>query len=449
MLVDEGSLNFMRKRFKRYAIAIVMCIIIMGICACGEKSVFQTSSIAKEYTNIKLVSIGGVGDVKLNEERSQQFCALFEELVFEQSKTAGSLGGKSYSIVFLNGEEAVDSIQIFADGKTIGYGGYFYELSDASYDVEAFLALFKEQEKEAEALQLSAAIETEVSSEEILQPESAEGTSPSAEESKEEVPQEGKAEADWIELDAANFESCKIIPIPIGEGCMLDLDGDGSKEEIICKVEADESRAVLFAGEEEKELEMLVSPDTEHYFITDLDLSDAMYEIATLDNGPSADPEYHFWRYREGKLIYMGSIFTDTTYDNLVIKGDGKVVGSGRLSLLQTWAAPFSWYVDGDSMKLLEEEWYYPYVVHNSENVVKQIKEVLVYEEADLGAAKKVTEASEAAVTFGITDNKSWVQIFTADGTVGWLYLEDGFYIESGEEKVPVTEVFENLSMAG
>lgn len=449
---------FMKKRFRSYGVVAMVCILAAGLCACGKKEVFQTSSLHKEYTNVKLVSIGGFGDVLLNEERSQEFFALLEDFVFEQTKAAGSLGEKSYSVIFLSGGEAVDSIQIFDDGRTIGYSGYFYELAKDTYDVEAFLALFEEQAAEDEAVRKAS--ETEPAEEENSLLEEAEKssneeTSYPAKEEDELLYKEGKTALEWLQLETAEFERKKMIPVPVGQGCKIDIDGDGAAEEIFFRAEQVDdydSKILLSIGSDEKwteELERIVAPNTEYYFIADLDSSDKSYEIAVLDDGPSGDPEFHFMRYKDGKLIYMGSVFTDTAYDRLTVKGDGKIIGSGRLSLLQTWAAPFSWYVDGDSIKLLEEEWYYPYVISGSENAIKQVKPVTVYEAASTDAARKVTEASAEIVTFGMTDNKNWVQFFKGDGTEGWIYLEDGFSIESGGENVPVTEVFENLNMAG
>lgn len=450
----------MKIKFEKYLLTAIICVVAVGVFACGEKNRFDVSMMEKEFSNVKLASVGGTFDIILNEERTQKFMDLFEGLVFEQTQSAGSLSEKSYSIIFLNGKVAVDSIQISGDGQTITYGGYFYQLEEGTYNSAEMLHLFEEQQEE------DAPEETEsvTSKQEETAPDSNDGETTYIDEKQKEkekdlIYRENQTQTQWIELTQEDFTDKKIIAVPGGSACQADLDGDGTAEEILYEVQwaGDGGEPeLLFAiggvGCSNKfrgEWAYLVTPSNETYFVTDLDSTDKYLEIAVLDNGPSADPEFHFIRYKNGELFYLGSVFTDTVYSNLTLKGDGKIIGSGRLSLLQTWAAPFTWYTNGDSIQLLEEEWYYPYVNSNAEQKVKQLKPITVYAEADLEAEKTQVEAADAVVTFGMTDNKNWVQFFRGDGVTGWIYLKDGFYLEGDGEEIMVTEAFENLSMAG
>lgn len=442
----------MKKKLHRYLTIVLICLVAGGVYACGEKNTFQISQIEKEYTNVKIASIDDMGEAVLNEKRTEEFFQLFEGLHFEQTQSVGGLNEKTYSIVLLNGKDPVDSIQISEDGSTIIYGGYFYRLKEGSFDSEKMMALLDAQMSEKQ--------EPDPGPEETA----AETVQEQTESESEKVTgdENGEEQEDKLVLGKEDFGTNKILAVPAWPECEVDLNGDGSPETIVYEVQsADDIHMELlfliydsegnYCMEKESEIERgeLVNPFTEGYFLIDLDSTDDYLEVAILDEGPSDDPEFHIIRCDGKNQIYLGSVFTDTPYDELKIKGDGKVIGSGRLSILQTWGAPFTWTVEGDSIRLLEEEWYYPYVNSNTENNVKQTLPITVYEEADLGAPSMEVLPSEEVVTFGTTDNKNWVQFFRSDGISGWIYLEDGFYMESGGESVSVTAVFENLNMAG
>lgn len=441
----------MRKKLHRYLAVLLIVIVAVGVYACGEKNTFQVSGIKKEYTNVKIASIDDRGEIILNEKRTQEFWELFEGVTFEQTQSAGGLTEKTYSIVILNGEVPVDSLQISADGTIITYGGYFYRLKEGNFDTEKWQSLLEAQRQE----------------EKENKPETEEGLLESAEEQEEsetepasEEQQAEEQQGTFYIVEKDDFDASKIIAVPAWPECEADLDGDGSMETIVYEVQSadDIHKELLFlvydsegniCTQTEGTAPEWENPFLEGYFIMDLDSTDDYLEIAVLDDGPSGDPTFHVIRYDAGKLIYMGGIFTDSPYDELKIKGDGKVTGSGRLSVLQSWRAPFTWVIEAGRLQLLEEEWYYPYVNSYSEVTVRQIAPITVYEEADLEAPATEVQPSGEVVTFGTTDNKNWVQFFRGDGIEGWIYLEDGFLMESGGEKINVMEIFENLNMAG
>lgn len=447
----------MKKKLHRY-LAILLCFIVaVGIYACGEKNTFQIAQIEKEYTNVKIASIGDMGEVILDEKRTEEFLQLFTGLRFEQTQSVGGLNEKTYSIVLLNGDEPVDTIQISEDGSMIIYSGYFFRLKDGNFDSEKLQLLVDAQKSEQ--------VTDEPETEEVVTEESVQETTEEQEESESETlieENEEPGQSDELIFGKEDFKENKVIAVPAWPECKVDLNGDGRMETIVYEVQSadDIHMELLFLicdsegnycmGKENGiQISELTAPFTEGYFLMDLDSTDDYLEVAILDEGPSADPEFHIIRCDGENQIYMGSVLTDTPYDELKIKGDGKVIGSGRLSVLQTWGAPFTWVVEGDSISLLEEEWYYPYVNSNTEKNVKQIRPITVYEEADLESLSMEVLPSEEVVTFGTTDNKNWVQFFRSDEISGWIYLEDGFYMESGGEPVSVMDIFENLNMAG
>ncbi len=442
-----------KRRNRAAVLFLLLCFSMFFLNSCGEKKTFQVNELEPLYTNVKLASVGAE-DIVLDEEKTKLCMAVFDGLTFKQTQSGGKFTDKSFSLVFLDGEKAVDSMQVCEDGRTIFYGGFFYQLEEENYDIEFLLQCFEEQ-KEPETDVAEAA------------PEESENTLPAPE--QETTPEESSD----TELTAADFERQKVWEISaVGYECKIDLDGDGKKESILYEVQGDgsdgESGEVLFIvrtdiedGEgrlvtdwknnDQAPLSMFCSPATEGYYIVDLDSTDSSYEIALLDYGPSGDPEFYFVRYEEGKLVYLGSVPTDWSDKSLEldVKGDGKVTCSGRLSILQTWNAPFVWELEEGKFKQIEEEWYYPYVNANSQQSIKQLQPVTVYAEADLKAENTVVEPTEDIVTFGTTDNKNWVQFFRTDGISGWIYLEDGGGMMINGESVPAHDVFSDLNFAG
>jgi len=442
----------MKKKLHRYLAILLIFIVAVGVYACGEKNTFQITMIEKEYTNVKISSLGDTGEIVLNEKRTEEFLQLFTGLRFEQTQSVGSLNEKTYSVVLLNGDEPVDSIQISEDGSMIVYGGYFYRLQDGKFDAEKMLLLVDAQKDEQET--------GEPEIEETVQETTEEQEESERETFTEEIA--GEEQRDELVFGKEDFDTNKVIAVPSWPECKVDLNGDGKMETIVYEVQSSDDihMEVLFliydsegnlcmATETENEREAWENPLSEGYFLMDLDSTDDYLEVAILDEGPSSDPKFYITRCDGVNQIYMGEVFTDTPYDKLKVRGDGKITGSGRLSILQTWGAPFTWVVEGDSIRLLEEEWYYPYVNSSIEKNVKQIAPVTVYEEADLEAASMEVLPSDEVVTFGMTDNKNWVQFFRGDGISGWIYLEDGFYMESNGERISVMDIFENLNMAG
>lgn len=444
----------MNRKLRNCLLIVVLVLAVTQIYACGEKKTFQLSLLDKEYTNIKLASLHGEEEVTLDEERTKQWVTMFDGLTFEQTQSVGKFTDKAYSLIFLNGESVVDYIQISEDGKTLAYGGYFYQLEDETYDLEGILLLFEQQrEEDAQntADNMEETIEKQISESE---PEMVTETST---ESDEEKIWEGNRH-----LTKEDFAEQKMIAIPAGTVCTVDLDGDGKEEEVVYEAQSSDgiNHEILFFIESEADhvyadshdgwsVADLESPSVDNYFVTDLDSTDSYREIAILDEGPSCDPQFHFLQYQNGAYIYMGSVYTDSSYEELTVKGDGKIIGSGRLSILQTWNAPFTWVLENGKIQLLEEEMYTPYVSMNSGQKVKQLKKITIYAEADLESEKTETEPSEEVVNFGTTDNKNWVQFYRSDGIEGWIYIEEGGFMEIDGEEVPVSEIFENLHMAG
>lgn len=251
--------------------------------------------------------------------------------------------------------------------------------------------------------------------------------------------------------DVSASVSPEIIPdyiiIKCGESFSIDLDGDGSKEEIvytpskdgeICPWEFDslvingtEFRDSIYDGE--FYTDCLV---TDYWAVTDLDASDGALEIAIMDYGPSDDNVTYFFRYADGEpefigyapgLVYNG--YSDCS--DMVFPGDGTVDSYIRLSVLQTWWAPASWTPgDGRCFDLIGQELYYPYA-DGYGSVVTVSAPVAGYAERSRDSERSIIPAG-TELTLTATDNREWVLAETSDGCEFWLHLnnQNGYALE-------------------
>lgn len=96
---------------------------------------------------------------------------------------------------------------------------------------------------------------------------------------------------------------------------------------------------------------VLYTPESEHYFLADLNAKDGKLEIGLLDYGPSYDLTTTYLRYEKGHLISLGTVPGFPDQDSSSLDGKGNVTTPGRLSLLQNWQAPFVYQLKGDVLE--------------------------------------------------------------------------------------------------
>ena len=100
-----------------------------------------------------------------------------------------------------------------------------------------------------------------------------------------------------------------------GQNIMVDLNGDGSEEEIRYDVKESSDYSgyscvltVNGTAYELCEYAAMVTPETESFYVTDMDEYDNSLEIAVLDDGPSADYATYFYRYDGSALAFIGEV---------------------------------------------------------------------------------------------------------------------------------------------
>lgn len=246
------------------------------------------------------------------------------------------------------------------------------------------------------------------------------------------------------------------IAVEVGYDYYDDLDGDGKKEYIFYSALADEygyGKSLSFIIRDREYVSMLeqdvylVRP-SEHYYITDLDKSDGFHEIALLDYGPSEDLVSYFFRFKQDTMEYIGSVSGLVGDETFEMDGNGRIVSSGRLQVLQTWYAPF-WYVlnKEGKIELLVEELYVPYQ-YESDEKINLLKDIIIYEERSLNSKKTLLMSGDQAIVFTKTDNLDWVFLERADGVKGWLNLSYYDKLRFGEDGDSYQEIFSGLIYA-
>lgn len=175
-----------------------------------------------------------------------------------------------------------------------------------------------------------------------------------------------------------------LVQEPMGETVRADLDGDGKretltiatkvlqqkdgqsqwKETVLSSVKINGKEFLKKSDREGSSLNVpnvvLYTPESEHYFLADLNAKDGKLEIGLLDYGPSYDLTTTYLRYEKGHLISLGTVPGFPDQDSSSLDGKGNVTTPGRLSLLQNWQAPFVYQLKGDVLEKAPQAWYTP-----------------------------------------------------------------------------------------
>ncbi|HKM00098.1 MAG TPA: SH3 domain-containing protein [Mobilitalea sp.] len=185
------------------------------------------------------------------------------------------------------------------------------------------------------------------------------------------------------------------------------------------------------------------------YYILDIDISDSYREIAILDEGPSSDPETHFFRYTGNELIYYGVITDFPENSTFRMGGDGKILARKRLNILQTWWADATWKLNEE--EVLEEqmsEFYYPYQYEAGDNTINHAKEDLKLFQVPDRKSASVTIKKGEVIKLTSTDNLNWIEITSESGTKGWFYFQEGYKVILPRGEFRIGDIVSYLNMA-
>lgn len=292
---------------------------------------------------------------------------------------------------------------------------------------------------------------------ETLQPDETDSTTDIA---KPEITATPASEPTSTSAKTATGDREYPIAVETGSTVSVDLDGNGSAEEVYYATDADNNG-----------LEQILSvngvdyitaaydqgfsssfPANDCYCITDIDTSDGLLEIAIMDYGPSDDYTTSFFRYDGNNVKYIGRV-SDLAASTLphawliTFNGDGTVTSTIRLSVLQTWFASASWTVPESpgEFNVIPQTLYYcvpAYVMP-----VTTIAPVVAYADMDALSEKSVLPLG-TVLTLTATDNESWVLAETEGGSKVWIHLGGDFGDVETENGCFSGQALEGLCMA-
>lgn len=109
-----------------------------------------------------------------------------------------------------------------------------------------------------------------------------------------------------------------------------DLNGDGAVDNFSIAFDAErdafQTEAVIKINNTESKVYF---DNAYEVHVIDLDTDDVFKEIAVLDDGPSGDPHFEFFRYTGDEIIEMGNIYSGPSGSCVLLDSHGK--------LLSTW----------------------------------------------------------------------------------------------------------------
>lgn len=263
-------------------------------------------------------------------------------------------------------------------------------------------------------------------------------------------------------LSAAEKEYERQHPYPksyqMSENVSEDLNGDGTADTINCRVIEQENGEILCTitiNDETWDANELVRSELEEgmtdsiwnfFYVTDIQESDGLLEIALLDNGPSEDPITYFFRY-DGALSCIGLVpgfpFADMNGGRNGFNGYGGITGRAPMDLLETAFLQYNCRYDGVRILDSETAWYeYDYLLSRSHTLYEDLP---VYCEREETSAMTVIPAQEEVFFLG-TDGEQWILVKGRDGSRGYMLVEDGRIVTLDK---PAEEVFSGLQFSG
>ncbi len=219
------------------------------------------------------------------------------------------------------------------------------------------------------------------------------------------------------------------LQVPMGTSIAADLDGDGLEELIYQNFNNIPAGDLFFTinGVDYSDIVDVHSLHRGSYYITDLEKTDGRLEITVYDEGPSGDPQVHFYQYADGELHYVGTI--PYWFDQLRFDGDSYVLGAFRLTVLQHWYAGAAWrYADGQ-LQFIEQDFYhaldretvFDWTTGQEIEHHYALCDMYVYASKNLSSQPLVLRAGTQFDLLG-TDNVEWILLKTLDGEQYWLH---------------------------
>lgn len=199
----------------------------------------------------------------------------------------------------------------------------------------------------------------------------------------------------------------------------MDLNGDGIQEEISFKGVTDEydlteTGTVQINGKTQATVNGNLEP---YIWVVDVDPRDDYKELVIYDEGPSDDPVDSYFYYDGKTLRLMGEVEGHiNTYDYI---DDGILHAVRRSDILGTRRYKWDYQLTADH---IWEEVGNEYISIKIPIIAQE--KINVYKEQDEESSFRTYPSGTSFMTLG-TDLERWVNVRLADGSEGWINIEE------------------------
>lgn len=226
----------------------------------------------------------------------------------------------------------------------------------------------------------------------------------------------------------------------------IDLDGDGSVDFI--EMTEDGAQLIINGKQFRIEDESTKFPEAK-FTIIDFNTMDSYIEIVALgeqNNVGMDDCLMCMFRYKEQELVCIGGLISGMRKGDITFDGLNHLYQRyHNVDIQETNYITAQFTINEEEkfeMMYPEEGYYYPtYERHTCELLVN----LPVYAEKNLELEPYMIKPQ--TVRFRRTDAKNWVEVVAEDGTVGWMYVEEGYFMK--DLNMRTEEVFEGLWFVG
>lgn len=161
--------------------------------------------------------------------------------------------------------------------------------------------------------------------------------------------------------------------------------------------------------------------------------------LVLYEDGPSADPYTHFYRYQNGQILEIGGFEEDIRRCEL--SSDGIITGRIWKEIVQTDWITVRWQIGQDGMLAEIPQEVYDF---RNRNWVELYDELPLH--PTIGDSETFTVAPQMVRFLQTSADWNWILVETRDGQQGWVHLEN---FEVVELRKNVMDVFDGLYMAG
>ncbi len=255
--------------------------------------------------------------------------------------------------------------------------------------------------------------------------------------------------------DEYSYEGGFQKSVGLGETVHIDLNGDGTEDEITFNAEESSDYVYVpnltingadYSGVFEDNQCYFAYP-YEEYIIMDIDETDDYLEIAVQDYGMSDDPMTTFLRYDGNDVIYMGYVCDRVSDLYIVNDGNGKLHVRERMHIFETVNMKTIYEVENNQLVRCMDD-LYEIAYTDATRQKGLLRDLYVFTEMSTDS-EVVKLDKETEIIALATDNTEWVQIQYEDGNIYYIHVVNHYMIDMNGLEVDSRDVFTDIIQAG